>query len=267
MYRDAAIHLHRLGFNVMPTKPGLKEPLLPKWKVRQERRLTRVELQRTFMRRDCGIAIICGELAETGVNVLGIDFDHPAEFERALREWPAPGMATRTPKGFHGYWQVPLGVRLKNSVDVLGREIDVRHHGAYLLAPPSWSADTKFRYEWLPPGPCPAKELPFFPAEVLQAPRVEKPAVEMLPAVASPVRKAAGTILHPEAYCMRVESEQGKNGSKGLVRVVCIMREAGRSPAQAYDFIRNTWSPQRAKPPWSDREIVHAIRRHYGLRG
>lgn len=39
-------------------------------------------------------------------------------------------------------------------------------------------------------------------------------------------------------YRLRIEGVLGQNGSRGLVRVVCILRDAGRSPDQSFDFIQ-----------------------------
>lgn len=71
-------------------------------------------------------------------------------------------------------------------------------------------------------------------------------------------------IRNPEAYCLKIESIQGQNGSKGLVRVVCILRDAGRTAEQAFDFIMNHWNPVCARPKWSAKEVMHAINRHFG---
>ena len=65
----AAVQYHGMDFNVMPLRYRSKRPALPEWKVRQTTRLSRLELQRLF-RRDCELAIITGELEETGVNIL-----------------------------------------------------------------------------------------------------------------------------------------------------------------------------------------------------
>ena len=37
-------------------------------------------------------------------------------------------------------------------------------------------------------------------------------------------------------------------GSRGLVRVVCVMRDAGRTPQQAFDFIMERWNAACARP-------------------
>src|SRR2546423_804904 len=65
---------------------------------------------RFFLRRDFGIAVICGEPEETGVNVVGIDFDTPAEFE--ARKGPEANTVVRTMNGFHAWYQIALGARL-----------------------------------------------------------------------------------------------------------------------------------------------------------
>jgi hypothetical protein len=50
-----------------------------------------------------------------------------------------------------------------------------------------------------------------------------------------------------------------------LVRAVRILRDAGRTPQQAFDFLATIWNPRCAMPPWSANELSYAIRRHYRL--
>ena len=73
---------------------------------------------------------------------------------------------------------------------------------------------------------------------------------------------AQGPIRFPEAYCLRVPSVQGQNGSRGLVRVVCVLRDAGRTRADIVAFVRDVWGPACCVPPWTETEIRHCIDRH-----
>ena len=82
---------------------------------------------------------------------------------------------------------------------------------------------------------------------------------------AEPGPATQGAVRFPERYCLTIASVQGQNGSRGLVRMVCVMRDAGRTPAQTLDYALSIWNPTCADPPWSENEIRHAIRRHYGI--
>lgn len=72
-------------------------------------------------------------------------------------------------------------------------------------------------------------------------------------------------IKNPFEYVLKIESIQGSGGSKGLVRAVCVLRDAGVPPAQALSFLVSTWNqqPTRVVPPWSEADILRAIKRHY----
>lgn len=81
-----------------------------------------------------------------------------------------------------------------------------------------------------------------------------------------PVLDRQSVIRNPEKYVLSIESHQGSHGSKGLVRAVLIMRDAGRTMNQTFEYLRDVWNkPPRVIPPWGDREIAHAIERHFQL--
>jgi hypothetical protein len=37
-------------------------------------------------------------------------------------------------------------------------------------------------------------------------------------------------------------------------------------PEQVMDYLLHVWNPGSAKPPWSERELQHAIDRRFGLK-
>jgi hypothetical protein len=139
---DAARPLLDLGWAVFPLSPGSKMPAIPKSKGGQgvldaSKDLDQIrEWARRFPHANVGIA--CG--AVSGITV--IDFDPKGgsvETVRALKAAGrtfAPSVSVRTPSGgWHLYYKfVPWAM---NSKSLLGKGIDVRTTGGYVVAPPS----------------------------------------------------------------------------------------------------------------------------------
>jgi hypothetical protein len=152
-------------------------------------------------------------------------------------------------------------MRTKIKLLVEGRKlpVDVKATG-YVLLPPSRidSGEYRFRREKL--GLKRPEELQPLPDSMLRLIRREPVAAR--PALSRLRGVSRGEIKNPEAYVLRVESHQGSNGSAGLVRAVCVMRDAGRSAQQTLDYLLSVWNqPPRVTPAWSVQEIEHAIKR------
>jgi hypothetical protein len=79
------------------------------------------------------------------------------------------------------------------------------------------------------------------------------------------IPRSHSRIARPDLYCLKISSVMGSNGSAGLVRAVCVCRDAGWTPQQALEFLSTTWNERCAVPKWSDAEIWYAIRRHYRI--
>jgi hypothetical protein len=127
------------------------------------------------------------------------------------------------------------------------------------IAETGWTYRLKARACLVPKADLPP--LPDSLAALLQDEKSERSAAT--PSVGAP-GVARGPIRHPEAYCLQITSHQGANGSAGLVRAVCVLRDAGRSAHEALEFLTRVWNvPPRVTPPWSEAEIAYAIRRHF----
>ncbi|MEU1270015.1 bifunctional DNA primase/polymerase [Streptomyces sp. NPDC005799] len=107
--------------------------------------------------------------------------------------------------GEHLYFTAPPGVRLKNSADRLGKHIDTRAWGGYVVAPGSTTPDGTYEVT----DDAPVAPLPAWLASLLAAP--PKPAhVEL-----APVRdgtRAANTALERECAVIQAAAEGGPNG-------------------------------------------------------
>jgi hypothetical protein len=248
-----AFDARQKGLVPIPIVEGTKIPAV-KWKPWQTA-VPSVQLLREWFSTTRNIAIIC-----TGMVVF--DCDDPEKADLVLRECGDTPHKIRTPSGgIHLGYRRRKGVILANQVKIKGMAIDIRTDGGLELIPTSHTSEG--RYEWMCEGLLPVSELPLARIAWTRE-RVRCPAK---PTAFDPTITQAthGRILNPEAYCMRIQSIQGQNGSRGLVRAVCVLRDAKRTPEQALRFLLGCWNDACANPPWSEREILHAIRRHYRI--
>jgi Bifunctional DNA primase/polymerase, N-terminal len=240
-----------MGYSSIPCFPGTKVPMV-KWK-RYESELPHPTLLREwFLETRANIAIVT-----TGLVVF--DCDDPDQAARVLAECGDTPHQLRTPSGgIHLGYRRRNGVSVSNRVKVKGLPIDIRTNGGLEMLP--FSVTDRGPYEWLGSGLFPIHQLPIAKIgwtreRTRKRTRITLDEIGLLP-------EGQGRIKFPERYCMRIQSVQGQNGSRGLVRVVCILRDAGRNAAQIFDFVQRVWGPACAVPEWSEREIRHCIDRH-----
>lgn len=239
------------GIAPIPCVEGTKVPAV-KWKEWQTK-LPPEELVREWFCVRRNIAILT-----TGMVLF--DCDDPQKSELVVEKCGDTPHKVRTPGGgLHLGYRLRASVALKNRVKVKGLDIDIRTTGGIEVIPPSRTE--KGAYQWLGEGLKPISEIPFGNVAWTREPK-RKPR----PATPGDLPPGEGRIANPEAYCLRIKSVQGQNGSRALVRAVCVLREARRTPEQAFDYLWKFWNPACAEPPWSEKEIRHAIERHYGLK-
>lgn len=149
---DGAMPLLELGWAVFPLSPGTKLPAISKQAGGQgvldaSRDLDQV---RTWARRfpHANIGVACGKIS--GITVL--DFDPKGGSAETLRQLKTqhrlfnPTVTVRTPSGgWHLYYA--FAPELLNSKSLLGKGIDVRTTGGYVVAPPS-RLDNGRDYSW-----------------------------------------------------------------------------------------------------------------------
>jgi hypothetical protein len=88
---------------------------------------------------------------------------------------------------------------------------------------------------------------------------VETVEVAALPAVAEPTR---GKIRDLRSYIRRIVSVQGQRGSDACFRVACVLRDEGKTPEEALEYMLE-WNKECAVPPWTVKELIHKIRDSY----
>jgi hypothetical protein len=252
---EIALDAAEKGIVCVPCHPGTKVPAV-KWKLYQTERPTEQQYREWFLGTRNNIAILC-----TGMVIF--DMDDPSKVDLVLQECGDTPHKLRTPSGgLHLGYRRRMGVVLRNQVKIRGMDIDIRTNGGLEVIANSRTPEGA--YKWLDTGLRAISELPV--ANVGWTREKRRRRRPRAGAILAPqdVPPGQGRIRHPEAYCLHVESIQGQNGSKGLVRVVCVLRDAGRAPRQILDFILNVWNPQCARPPWSEAEVLHAVERHCG---
>jgi hypothetical protein len=249
---EAALAAARLGYRCVPCRPGTKVPAVA-WKRWQTEMPPPELLRRWFSGTRHNLAVLTDGLVV-------FDCDDPAEADRVLAACGDTPYRLRTPcGGVHLAYRKRQGVAVRNAVKVRGWGIDLRTDGGLALLPPSTT--DKGAYAWLGPGLVPKHALPVATVGWTRE-RTRRRAKGTLND-GRPLAATRGPVRFPEAYCLRVPSVQGQNGSRGLVRVVCVLRDAGRTRAEILAFVRDVWGPACCVPEWSEPEIRHCIDRHY----
>lgn len=163
---EAALELGRLGFRVLPLKPGSKIPDLRHWP--EEASSDPATIERHFsasltranaaepiytVRSGPSCQPNVGIATGGGLAVLDVDSKHGGE----IPPWAPATLMARTPSGgFHLYYAVDLPV--PNSVGRVAPGVDVRGERGQVAAPPSTikiggatlhDAQIDLRYEWV----------------------------------------------------------------------------------------------------------------------
>lgn len=245
---DIARRALELGIAAIPCRPGTKFPMV-KWKRWQTELPTKELLEAWFADTRANVALIC-----SGAVLFDCEDEETARLV-IERTGDTPDKVRTPGGGIHLKFRKRKGVAVANQVKVKGLNFDFRTDGGVSLVPESET--DKGRYtrigEMTRLGDLPVAKIGWTRERVkrvLRAPEKYGP--------------SNSRIRSPESYCLKIQSVQGENGSRNLVRVVCVMRDAGRTPQQIFAFIEDVWGPACCRPQWSEKEILHAIHRHCG---
>ena len=123
-----ALHLHSLGFSILPLWPS-KRPAV-KWKKLQTQRATAADLLRWFVKHPWRPGIITGRLS----GLVAVDCDN----EEAVEAYCCVGQAftplqQQTKRGRHFLFAFP-DREVRNTVRLGGYKIDRRGEGGYVVA-------------------------------------------------------------------------------------------------------------------------------------
>ena len=162
--------------------------------------------------------------------------------------WVEPTYTVTTPRGWHFYYAHEG--RIKNSVKILGDNVDVRGDGGYVVTPGSYRPGGGLYVE---EGGEVAK-LPSYIVERSQPPpKAALVVVERGPTDADVYRRA-------EAYAMRcAPAISGSGGhAQALVVARAMTQGFGLGPNEALSAMA-PWNCS-CQPPWSAQELMHKVR-------
>ena len=144
-------------------------------------------------------------------------------------------------KGAHYYFRAPVGVPIRNSAGILGKGLDIRADGGYVVAPPSLHP-SGLLYEWLAP---------------------EKPLADIPPWM---LAKLAGAKPAPVAQTPAAQGEVIADGGRNdaLASLAGTMRRRGMTP-EAIEAALMKENAARCEPPLGAsevRKIAHSVARY-----
>ena len=182
------------------------------------------------------------------------DADNPAAAGWAEEHLPHTPMMTLTRRGSHRFYRLPDGAPTpKDNRPIAGVALDRKAKG-YVVAPGSILGG--FVYKESSFWDTPLSELPLYP-------------VDLMPIEHEPVRCVLSMPdLQPTSVGMAIgewfinnseDSISGQDGSRVLKRAASFfINGLGLSAPNATVWL-SEWNQHRAKPPWSDRELQHAL--------
>lgn len=238
---DAATFYRSLGWPVIPLSGKL--PRIA-WKELQTRIPTRDELVAWFSDKlTTGVGVVTGCISR--LVVIDCDSREDAAFWQAEHGTSSLIVATGG-GGVHFYYALPADSALRNRQRLLGRRIDLRAEGGYVVTPPSLHP-TGTRYAWHAFDA--SATLPAFDESWLAA---IHPTQDMSrTAESTHVRRAV-------AYIRKIRAKSGAGGHNATFRAACKLRDAGLSPDEALTVL-SEWNETHATPPWSVPELRHKI--------
>ena len=236
MFHHAEEYWH-FGFDPLPIEQAKKCPAFA-WKPYMERRVTEDELAKFWPEGSVrGICIHNGKKA--GVTI--VDCDTREDGVWWWENFPHTALISKTGGGgvHFFYTYAPGGNRAK----VLGRKIDIRNDGGFLVLPPTVHPNGK-RYEWVK-WPVSRDSLPVFDYAWIGGSRNSK-AGFVQQSVRDPIR-----------VIMSISASPGQRDTTNALRVACILSENMKFGEALAAF--RAWNIARAKPQFPDSELVRKL--------
>ena len=215
-----------------------KRPALD-WKKYQTQRQTLGELAVWFGHGSTyNYAIVCGAISDTVV----IDCDSRKEAIWWWQNRPRSLECVASGRGFHFYYRfAPTG----NKTGVLGRKIDVRGTGGYIVGPGSIHPQTGKPYFKLSLDGVRTENATFNPAWIKRE-------------ATHDAFSTHDKINDPIGYIRSIRAIAGAGGHNATYRAACKLRQGGLSEAEALAALIE-WNECNAEPPWTLRELAHKV--------
>jgi hypothetical protein len=254
--RDAALAYAARGWHVFPCEARGKRPLVAHG---LNDASTDADQVTAWWRRwpAANVAIVTGTVS--GIFVVDVDVKDEKHGDRTLvdlvvKHGPIGDTlhAITGGGGEHRFFAHP-GWRVPNSTEKLGRGIDVRGDGGYVVAPPSVH-ENGHRYSW-----CTVRTLLPAPPWLLGLlrPKEDAPA---LPRGGSTYRPRVELAVRAAKYLERMEpSISGSGGHMALwAAAVALVCGFDLEPRDALDLLIHVFNP-RCQPPWELNDLEHKV--------
>lgn len=232
---DSALALAARGFKVFPVKEGAKfPPLISGWK---EKATSDSEQVRLFWLAtpNANIGIHCD-----GLCVIDVDIkkggNNALELLRMVEDLPDTLTADTPTGGRHLFYRLPDGHEgVPNSVETLGKGLDVRSRGGYVVGAGSTVEAGEYRFASGGEGADIRSLAPDWLVDRLGASvQRELPAVQDIPPASDEVVARAMDWLETAE-----RSVKGAGGDQAAYRVACRLRDFGLSYLQACEAMRS----------------------------
>ena len=262
---ESALTYARLGWQVLPCRPGVKVPLTAHG---VKDATTGEDTIRAWWVRwpSANIAIACGKTS--GIYVVDIDIDATKGVDgwKSLKEFPDLPATVRqdTPRGgAHFIYQSETPPINKNG---FRPGIDIRGEGYYIMAPPSIHPNGK-KYVWTH-GAGPGEiELAEYPNCMKPPERVPLPWQTQVKPVVRPVRSAGNDVIdRARDYLAECEpSVDGQSGGAALLwaaRALVVGFEL--DTGTAINLLWSDFNP-RCSPPYEQSNAAHQKQYHHKI--
>lgn len=254
---EAAEILADKGFYIFPVVPKHKEPVYKNWQKLATR--NKEQIHNWFRGTEFNIGIYTGKFGDGSQALLVVDVDEKgkkggeelAKLEILGKDFP-PTFTHITPTGGkHLIYKTARPV--KQGTDVLGRGLDIRSRGGYVVAVGSE----------VPEGTYKAKDgdIAVAPSWIVETcgfgeEEKETKKVEGINTYAAITR--AKDYLQNHAPL----AVQGQGGDATTYRVVCAIKDLGVDADSCLGLLLDSWNT-RCSPPWEPRDLRAKIRNAY----
>ncbi len=182
------------------------------------------------------------------------DCDNQAAAAWAEENLPHTPMMTLTKRGLHRFYRLPEDAPTpKDNRPVAGVAMDRKAKG-YVVAP--GSALGGYVYKASAFWDTPLDELPVYPVDKLPPEREPVACRVIIPDME---QTALGSTIGEWFIENSEDSVAGQNGSRQLKRAASFFVNGLGLSLTASEAWLSEWNLRRAQPPWSDKELGHAI--------
>lgn len=255
---EHAIYLAERGFHVFPLIPNSKLPAIKDFTNRATQEVA--QLRKWWSEKDYNIGIATSIFGH-GDALLVVDVDEKGKNgSQELKKldfmgFPlVPTAFQKTPTGgLHIIYTSRKPV--KQGTDVLGRGLDIRSRGGYIVGAGSEIDGKKYTFQW--------HELVRAPEWIVQkcGTIIEKPSDVIEPDSAidqSAAIKRATDYLRQTAPI----AIEGQSGDATTFKVACVLKDFGLTKENAHAVLMNEWN-DRCDPPWEAEELFTKVKHAY----